>query len=441
MSRTKLLHDRFREDQNGAIAIIFTLGLLFFCVLLGVAVDGSRAVLAKNKAAAALDSAAIAAATTLMRTNPPDAELAVLAEQFFRQNSEQNASVNEKHDAFTLNVDRAAKVVTVSVVTHLPTTFFWVVNKTSIDFTSSSQASFQINDIELGLVLDTTGSMKDPSGSGTGDRKIDELKVAASELFDQLLPDNGSLGDVKIGIAPFSASVNAGAYAAIATNNMSTDNCVIERTGSEALTDADPAPNQYFHYATVSAGPNGPRYYAADIDPTEGFGNSSDANNGYFCPTNTIVPLTNDKASLKNAVNNFQADYWTSGHLGTAWGWYLISPNWSTVWPVAPRPYGTKGLIKAIVVMTDGIYNTAYYNTPSAAQQAVDLCNNAKAQGVHVYTIGFTSPLAAEATLKACATADPHSGKLDYYHADSKAELSAAFKDIATKLTQLRLSE
>lgn len=434
MSRTKLLQDRFRKDQNGAIAIIFTLGLLFFCVLLGVAVDGSRAVLAKNKAAAALDSAAIAAATTLMRTNPPDGELAVIAQQFFRQNSELNASVNEKHDGFTLNVDRAAKVVTVSVVTHLPTTFFWVVNRTSIDFTSRSQASFQINDIELGMALDLTGSMGWPDNSGTN-TKIEDLKVAANELFDIMLPDNGSLGDVRIGMAPFSTAVNAGGYAAAVTNGTSTDNCTFERTGIAAWTDASP------DSASTALKPAA---HLPSIDPANGSGDPySDGSGGTNCPTASVTPLTNDKSVLRASVTTFQPKGWTAGHLGTAWGWYLITPNWDSIWPVAsaPRAYATANLVKAMVVMTDGQFNTAFHNGLPSADQAVKLCQSAKAEGVIVYTIGFTTAPAEEVNLRACATTDARTGQNFFYHADDGVDLSKAFKDIATKLTQLRLSE
>jgi hypothetical protein len=250
-----------------------------------------------------------------------------------------------------------------------------------------------------------------------------------------MLPDNGASSDVRIGIAPFSAAVNAGPYAALITNNKSKDGCAVERAGADAWTDADASVLGQELKAGFKSTP--------DIDPTEGKPTDNKGNpTAYYCPQDTVLPLTNDKQSLKDKVNGFKANYWTAGHLGTQWGWYLVSPNWGNVWPAAsaPKAYGTKNLVKAIVVMTDGIYNTAYNNGDTSADQAITLCKNAKAQGIVVYTVGFTSPKGAEATLKACATADPHTGEPYYYHAQSQAELTAAFKDIAVKLGQLRLS-
>ena len=434
MSRTKLLHTRFREDQNGAIAIMFTMGLVLFCVLLGVAIDGGRAVLAKSKTAGALDSAAIAAAASLMRSNPPDNELTVLAEKFFRQNAEETSTVRETYEGFTLQVNRVAKLITVSVVTHVPTTFMSVVGRDVVDFTTDSQASFAITDIELGMALDLTGSMGWLDNSGQA-RKIDDLKVAANELFDILLPDNGSPGDVRIGMAPFSTAVNAGAYAGAVTNGRSTDNCTFERTGAEAWTDAAP---------DVASTALKPAAHLPSIDPANGSADPySDGRGGTNCPDATVTPLTNDKSVLRASVTTFQPKGWTAGHLGTAWGWYLIAPSWDSVWPAAsaPRAYGTNNLVKAIVVMTDGQFNTAFHNGLPSADQAVRLCESAKAEGVIVYTIGFTTAPADEVNLKACATTNATTGQNYFYHADDGTDLSKAFRDIATKLTQLRLSQ
>lgn len=440
MLRSKSLQSRFSEDQNGTIAVMFAGALLAICVFIGLAFDGSRSMMAKFKVASALDAAAVAATAALQHGNPTDAELNLIAADYFRTNAERDSSVGESNDGFKMKIDRVNFTVTLSAITHVPTTFGRLANIDNLSFTTVSQATFKVNDIELGLVLDTTGSMSNTSNSGTGKSKIEELKIAAGEMFDLLLPDTGNLGDVKIGIAPFSASVNAGAYASAAANNTSTDNCVLERTGANASTDAEPSGfDGYFNVAHVLPGPKGTYLRAADTDPTEGLGDPQDNNQAYACPSDPVLPLTNDKAALKTEVNNFQPNFWTAGHLGTAWGWYLVSPNWGNVWPTAPKPYHTKNLVKAIVVMTDGIYNTAYNNGISAADQAMKICDNAKAEGVHVYTIGFTSPKAAEATLIACASIDQRSGKPNYYHAESQDELTAAFKDIATKLGSLRI--
>ena len=428
MLKVKTAHSAFVDDEKGTIALLFGLALFVICVALGLALDGGRAYTAREKTAQALDAAVLAAAKKLQVSASTDAQITAEAAIFFRVNIAVDPTYGAKHGPVRVNIDHATKTVTASVDTKVPTFFGHLAQMDNFTFTSSSQATFGVTDLELGLVLDTTGSMRYPSSSGTGESKINELKAAASAMFDQLLPNSGANGLVRIGIVPFSASVNAGPYASLVSNGASTDGCVVERSGVDAFTDKDPV------VAGDSLNPGSGSLN--DIDPTEGY-------SSYDCEIPQVVPLTSNKAVLKAEVNGFVAANVTAGHIGTAWGWYLISPNWNRVWPAASRPvaYGTKNVVKSIVVMTDGIYNTAYYNGATAAQQAIDLCTNAKAKGVVVYTIGFTAPVGAEATLKACASIDPKTGKPSYYRAGSKAELSAAFSDIATKLTALRIDK
>jgi len=422
----------FVKNQKGTIAIGFTAALLAICGAFALSIDAGRAIGAKQKTADALDAAALAAAKMLMQAGEPDAQVTATALGFFERSVALAPSYGANYDNVHVVIDRVTDKVTISADTHVPTTFGRLARIDTINFTTSSQATFGVTNLEVGLVLDTTGSMNDPSSSGTGTPKINELKVAAGQLFDTLIPNNGPAGSVRIGIAPFSASVNAGPYASTVTNGTSTDHCVVERAGADAWDDADPiVAGDYIKPGSI---------HLNDIDPTEGL---STAPNAYACEAAPVLPLTSDKAVLKAAVNAFQANYWTAGHIGTAWGWYLVSPKWSNIWPVAsaPAPYGTKDLVKAIVVMTDGIYNTAYYNGTTSAQQAVNLCNNAKAKGILVYTIGFTSPVGAQATLKSCASVDATTGLPNFYQAESQTDLSNAFQDIATKLTALRLDK
>jgi hypothetical protein len=385
--------------------------------------------ISKSKTVDALDATSLAVGRALMLGNPSDNELQRIANDYFYKNVLTSASLGVTYDNLRVSIDRATKTIHLTVDTHVSTTFSSIANVEQIAYTTASTSTYRITDIELGLVLDTTGSMNDKSKSGKP--KIDELKVAAHNMFDLLLPDKGSAGDTRVGIAPFSAAVNAGPFADDVSHGASKDGCVVERKGTNKWTDADPMPNN----EQLEPGKSS----LIDFDPTEGSGGKP-----YVCPKQEVLPLTNDKRALINEVDSFVANGPTAGHLGTAWGWYLVSPNWNSIWPgaSAARPYHTKNLVKAVVVMTDGIYNTAYNNSPTkASDQAINLCNNAKAQGVIVYTVGFTSPASAEATLKVCASIDPKTGLPNYFHAESQAELTQAFAEIAVQLGQLRVSE
>src|SRR5690606_35997231 len=93
--------------------------------------------------------------------------------------------------------------------------------------------------------------------------------------------------------------------------------CVSERTGTAAFTDAAPTGNNRIPRVYQTG-----RYTAC-------------------VPSAPIVPMTSDKEALKTVIDGFVASGMTAGHLGTAWAWYLLSPNWADVLPDGskPRPY------------------------------------------------------------------------------------------------------
>ncbi len=62
-----------------------------------------------------------------------------------------------------------------------------------------------------------------------------------------------------------------------------------------------------------------------------------------------------------------------------------------------------------------------------------------KDKDVIVYAVSFKS--ANHPTLQNCASTDSNSGDLLYWDADNGSELTAAFKDIAIRLTNLRLDK
>ena len=80
------------------------------------------------------------------------------------------------------------------------------------------------------------------------------------------------------------------------------------------------------------------------------------------CVTPTIMPLSSDKTALHTTIGTLTANGSTAGHIGIAWGWYMISPNWGGLFPSGSQPaaYGAPHTIKAVILMTDGDFNTDY---------------------------------------------------------------------------------
>ena len=121
-----------------------------------------------------------------------------------------------------------------------------------------------------------------------------------------------------------------------------------------------------------------------DIDNSDG----STPKNAFACPTAALMPLSDDRDALVAAVNSFKAQGWTAGHLGIQWAWNVVSDQWGGTFNGnnAPDAYNLvkqDKLIKAVVLMTDGSFNTAYHGDKAnngnwSKSQAIKLCDAMK---------------------------------------------------------------
>lgn len=206
--------------------------------------------------------------------------------------------------------------------------------------------------------------------------------------------------------------------------------CVTERTGSQAYTSAAPS--------TAYVGRN----YPATNAP---------------CPSAVIRPLSSDKAAMKSLISSFSVTGSTAGHIGLAWGWYTVSPTFNALWSGNPAgEFSPNELLKAVILMTDGEFNTNYCTGVLASNsgnggerincaatngnpfdQAEELCDAMKAEGVVVYTVGLelSAGSNAEDVMRYCATSPDH-----VYLPASGGDLSEAFAAIGRELTRLRIS-
>ena len=170
-----------------------------------------------------------------------------------------------------------------------------------------------------------------------------------------------------------------------------------------------------------------------------------DLPSGNNCSGAEILPMTSDKnpCSRRRSIS-----YWTNGstagHLGTAFAWYLLSPQWASIWPAASQPvaYNSGTTAKVAILMTDGEYNTVggrlqrLERCPSQNLPKIT-CAAMKAQGIRVYTVGFQLRQAnATSTLQACA-----SDRNKFYAAEDADALRLAFQAIAQDIATLRISE
>jgi hypothetical protein len=361
-------------------------------------------------------------------------------------------------DSVSFSINPDGKGISARGNAYIKTPFlqFAGLNKLPLITLSDTVAEFGSGEAEISIMLDVTGSM---AGS-----KLLALKDAANDLIDIILEANS---ETKIAIVPFSEDIRLPTSAARnkarasglkntitkstggwwgGTKTYRLTDCVVERTGNQRYTDAAPGRNAY-----VMA-----KYGENTTNCT--------------IPSNAAVqPLTNEKTVLKNKISGLGAAGGTGGHLGTAWAWYTLSPNWNSLWSTQnqARPYNndkkSNGYVRKVaVLMTDGEYNTQYEEVepdsgiaanqnattycPDAtngcsSEQAKALCKNMKEQSnIEVFAIVFGSDRGAIDVMKKCES--PDTDKIVYfYNATNEDQLRQAFRDIGIKMTQLYLSK
>ncbi|MGD9785547.1 MAG: VWA domain-containing protein [Hyphomicrobiaceae bacterium] len=432
---------RLRKDEAGGVAIAFGLMAVTLTGLVGAAVDISRWQQARNVTMSAVDAGVLAAARQLQIDNQDPAAALAAADAMYRANTNERLAVEDDTISFEIGSDGASVRGRGSAFIRTPFLALASVERLPLMQLSGGEYSeamamqgrFARRSLEVSVMLDVTGSM--------AGEKIEALKEAATDLVEIVVWENQTSSTSKVALVPFSDSVKPGALLqAVRADSPSSrtvrdssgrwqtfkrTECVSERGGGPAHTDAAPID-------------------AAKLNPVY-------TRNATCNPSTPIMPLTNNKDALKGAISTLAANGWTAGQLGTAWSWYMLSPEWAGVLPGESRPaaYSDDSVRKVAVLMTDGEYNTQYdaagistrdtgaapMNGASDAQ-ARKLCEGMKASGIEVYTVGFalTEAQAVE-TMGKCASSKQHA-----YIAQSSEQLRQAFRDIALKLSPVHLT-
>ncbi len=355
----KALLTRFAHDTSGAIALVWALASIVVVGMVGAAIDYSRTVNVKEEMAMELDGAVLAGARFLASSTDIDASKQHVVDTFI-QTAELAIGDAATYELAPNDVviDQVNSKITATATGKVKTVFMGVLGIDTTSFSVEAQASFPGGYAEVALVIDVTGSMDKPDGSGS--TRILALKKAARDFINTLMPEETS-DRVRISIVPYSEGVRLSeSMAKTVTNDYST-RCATERTGAQQYTDAS--------YTAEAIG-NGSRYrlnrynefdeywQLRDVpDLYQSFGRSWGA-----CPNDELLPLTNNRDTLLAKIDSLSAINGTAGQTGISWGWYTLSPNWSDFWPTnsEAKGYDDEKTKKAIVIMTDGVFNAIF---------------------------------------------------------------------------------
>lgn len=484
-------HTRFAGNETGNVAMIAALVIIPIAAIAGFAIDFQVTTTQKARIQQAVDSAVLAA-TKSMQDGKDRAYSLKEANDYFSGILNQSNNSGLNCTKIELTYFDETEELEGHVSCSQTTTLSQIIGIKNLDFQVSSAATYGIGKLEIAFVFDVSGSM-------ANENRMTNLKVAAREAVDILLPPAGSAGnpeDVRLAMVSYDTMVNAGPYFKAVTNedptrtytfngevrmcvetvpngpqkwqcstptsggndgtpkvvtgpetckwvqptkcgtyewvpNQSrtrtvTSTCVWEREGAQRYTDAGPGPGRWLTaiHAAFNANSNG--------------WSVNNATNPY-CNTDVPVPLTYNRAKLNTFINGMTPRQNTAGHIGTAWGWYLLAPEWNSIWPAGSKalPYDEPDATKVLIMMSDGEYNQIRPGSgnPNSPTQARALCDEMKKKGIIIYTVGFNAPASGQAVLNHCALSPDFAFK-----PTNGQELTEAYKDIALSISDLRIS-
>lgn len=198
-ARLKFLRFFWRNDR-GNFAIIFGLVAIPLLGIIGLGVDVTRAYIAQVRLQGAVDNAALAAAT-----------LDGQSEEVIKDKTTKYFYSNYHADFWappaTPNVEIDNGLVQVSATATMNNYFLVLFGHDTFTIATAAEATGQAHGLEVVLVLDITGSMKNAVSATDPTVKLTAMKKAAVDLVDILFGDATINDKLKVGLVPFAASV------------------------------------------------------------------------------------------------------------------------------------------------------------------------------------------------------------------------------------------
>ena len=234
---------RLRKDQGGNTLAIVGAAIVPLVVMIGGAVDGSRAYMVKARLQQACD-AGVLAARKAVGEGAFDANAVSRANSFFNNNFPdgfQGATAT----VFTPTSPNAGTTISATATTTLPTVIMGLLspdeddtaeqraskervqarsgrasesNNTilttqNISLSVTCEATLEVGNSDITMVLDTTGSMSQPISDGAGGTttRIAALRAAMINFYTTLADAAaGSTARVRYAFVPYSSAVNVG---------------------------------------------------------------------------------------------------------------------------------------------------------------------------------------------------------------------------------------
>jgi Flp pilus assembly protein TadG len=369
---------RFAREEDGAVTV---LAIIFFIMLLmvaGLGIDISRQEMKRAEVQSTLDRAVLAAAGAPQDTTDEEAE-AIVRDYFAKAGlSDYLKSVNAGPqggeglgegiaDAVLGSVDEVLGTETsggvgglinssrvyADVEKTVSTSFLKLAGIDTMTIRGAAQAEYATPRMEVSLVLDVSGSMRD---------KMEELQEAARDFVSTILT-GAEQGDAYVNIVPFSFNVTPGPlmYEALTVNKTHDYSSCLKFEESD-YNSPTIDPNRAYDQMLYTA------VYGDEWDGLESAWRSC-----YTEDYATILPYETSVTKLHEKIDSLIAEGNTSANIGMKWGAAMLDPAFQPVITSLqtdlavdgaitnmPEDYNNGKSLKIIVLMADGDNTTTY---------------------------------------------------------------------------------
>ena len=460
---------RWTRSRGANVAVIFALSALPILGVAGFAIDmaqrNSKATAVQNS----LDMAGLAAAK-FVKDNPnaTHAELQAEVDAFF---AAELTDVNNANMQGVM-VQQTGTHLSLEVEGHMNTSIMHMFGRSTMPLNTESMIALELESkAEIALVLDTSGSMSRPSGSGT---QMTVLQEAARGLVDDLVDPTDDR--VTVSIVPFSSYVSVGigmrganwlrldpdeidtwetCQPSEAWRELNCTTTVVPCSGDESqvgpceqtFCPVDPTALQEcvtrtdvrtWHGCVRSRAIGEFRDQGYAGNPVPGFVSPS----ADSCAP-PILALTNNLTDLHDAINDLQPRGDTYIPAGLMWAQRTLSRRSPYHQTQSNTAFFNSGGVQAVILMSDGENSLepdawgahepfAPGGGALAANNTEFMCRQLRNSGREVYTVAFNiSDVATQTMLEECA-----SGPSYYFAATGANQLLSAFEDIRQRLKQ-----
>lgn len=455
----------FGSDAGGNVALLFALALGILVLAIGAGLEMRDWLRARSQTRAAVDAALISGLRALQIDRLPRGAAMQVAQQAYLDNVRGRRAMLADGISFSATDEDTAVEASGRVAMRTRLLGLLGVGSLTVVDLSGADVAKAIRTVGLNAMqsLETVLIVALPSRLDAG--ALDGLKAAARMLADLIVWPLRQGRVSRLGLVPFSTAVNAGALARLVSQPTSpiatftlvdgssarlrASECVAERVTAAAFTDE--APTGADQLSTLFS------------------------RTGSCEPSARVQLPTTDRSTLDAAIGAFAAGGGVAGHVGLAWGWYLLSPHWSGTLPfeappaayaaVQPMAAGGRAKVRKIaIIVADGVFDTqacvatlssgsaaavlpdhaspaglmpkgncASPNGPSA-RQALAICDAMKRAGLTVITVTYPAgKVASDPDVMSLCASDVELA----YRAAGSGELLLVVRTIAMQVTTL----